>query len=433
MKPESLFDPLIARWFASHVGTPTDIQQRAWPEIAAGRHVLLTAPTGSGKTLTAFLYALNQLATGAWESGYTRVLYISPLKALNNDIQRNLLTPLAQLRVVFQEAGRPLPPIQVLTRSGDTSQTDRRRMLRHPPEILITTPESLNLILASPNARALLMRLETVILDEIHAIAGTKRGTHLITAVDRLVPLSGEFQRVALSATVRPLDTMAAFVGGYEMLRQGESVEYRPRPVRILQSPQSKRIALQVRAADPDRAPNEGPWEGITASLKEIIGRNRSTLIFTNSRRLTERLSLMLNENEPDLIAYAHHGSLSRETRAVVEQRLKDGELRAIVATNSLELGIDIGALDEVALVQTPPSVASALQRIGRAGHQVGALSRGTLFPTHGRDYLDAAVMAKAVSEQDIEPLKPVRGALDVLAQIITAMAAVEPWQVDEL
>jgi ATP-dependent Lhr-like helicase len=433
MKLDTLFDPLIAQWFASHVGQPTDIQQRAWPEIAAGRHVLLTAPTGSGKTLTAFLYAINQLATGVWEGGHTRVLYVSPLKALNNDIQRNLLTPLAQLRAVFQEAGCPMPAIQVLTRSGDTSQTDRRRMLRHPPEILITTPESLNLLLASPNARALLMRLETVILDEIHAIAGTKRGTHLITAVDRIVPLSGEFQRIALSATVRPLETIAEFVGGFEMLRHGETIEYRPRPVRIVQSPQSKRIALQVRAADADRSPGEAPWEGVTSALKEIIARNRSTLIFANSRRLCERLSLMLNDNEPQLLAYAHHGSLSRETRAVVEQRLKDGELRAIVATNSLELGIDIGALDEVALVQTPPSVASALQRIGRAGHQVNAVSRGTLFPIHGRDYLDAAVMAKAVSDLDIEPLKPVSGALDVLAQIITAMVAVEPWQLDDL
>ncbi len=212
-----LFHPLIARWFLERVGRPTDVQQKAWPRIAAGEHLLITAPTGSGKTLTAFLWALHQLMTGQWSTGQTSVLYVSPLRALNYDIQRNLFSPLDELRDLFQRAGENFPEIRVLTRSGDTPQSDRRRMLRKPPEILITTPESLNLLLSSHGGRSILTSLSTVILDEIHGVFGTKRGVYLMTAVDRLVRLSGEFQRIALSATIEPLETVAAFVGGLKM------------------------------------------------------------------------------------------------------------------------------------------------------------------------------------------------------------------------
>ncbi|MAF09549.1 ATP-dependent helicase, partial [Candidatus Poribacteria bacterium] len=349
-----LFHPLIRDWFEEQIGDPTDIQAKAWPHIANGEHVLITAPTGSGKTLTAFLWALNRLITGDQPTGRVGVLYVSPLKALNNDIQRNLLGPLRQLRHAFARERRPFPDINVSTRSGDTPQADRRRMVRHPPEILITTPESLNLLLASAAGRSLLPEITTVILDEIHAVFGSKRGTHLITAVDRLVLLCGEFQRIALSATVRPLETVAQFVGGYRL----DGVEqYTPRPVSIVRAKTSKRYDLRIRYPDepPDSA--ESVWDPVVEAVRKILDRNRSTLIFVNGRRLCERLAHMINTDAGGLIAYAHHGSLSRDIRETVEGKLKAGELKAIVATSTLEMGIDIGALDEVILIQSPFSI----------------------------------------------------------------------------
>ncbi|MCK4906112.1 MAG: DEAD/DEAH box helicase [Spirochaetes bacterium] len=231
-----LFHPLIQTWFKNEIGIPTDIQKQAWSKIAAGEHILATAPTGSGKTLTAFLWAINQFITGQWSCGQTRVIYISPMKALNNDIQKNLLRPLNQLKDLFEKEGAPFPSINVLTRSGDTSQRDRRTMFRKPPEILIITPESLNILLTSKNNRLMLTGIETVILDEIHSVAESKRGTHLITAVDRLILLCGEFQRIALSATVRPLLVIADFIGGYSMAGSTSELVYKKRPVSIIES-----------------------------------------------------------------------------------------------------------------------------------------------------------------------------------------------------
>lgn len=436
--PLAHFHPLVRTWFRENLGTPTDIQIQAWPPIAAGKHVLLTAPTGSGKTLTAFLSALDRLVSGAWPPGRTRILYVSPLKALNNDVQRNLLAPLEAIGGYFRRAGEAFPEIRVQVRSGDTPATERRRMLKHPPEILITTPESLNLMLLSEAGRDALRDIAVVILDEIHAVAGTKRGVHLITAVDRLVPLAGEFQRIALSATVRPLEAVASLVGGYILGRTG----YVPRPVTTVVSRSPKRYELQVRYPVESMAgmpgsllPGDGRdiWGAIAAEIKRLIAGARSTLIFTNNRRLAERLARLLNDGEPAPIAYAHHGSLSREIRAVVESRMKEGRLPAIVATNSLELGIDIGALDQVILVQTPFSVASALQRIGRAGHGVGQVSRGLLFASHGRDALDAAVAVKCILAADIEEVRLVEGPLDLLAQILVSLAASGEWTLDRL
>jgi ATP-dependent helicase Lhr and Lhr-like helicase len=428
-----LFHPLIRHWFLSQVGTPTDVQVQAWPRIAAGEHVLLTAPTGTGKTLAAFLWALNQFIVGEYETGHCRVLYVSPLKALNNDIQRNLLTPLAALREVFEEHGESFPDIRVQTRSGDTPADERRRMLRTPPEILITTPESLNLMLSSRGGLGMLNGIQVVILDEIHSIVAGKRGTHLITAVERLVRLCGEFQRISLSATVRPMEVVAEFVGGYELL---EDNRYRLRPVALVRADSQKTYQVQVRfPAVSEALP---VWEAIAEDCRKTIARNRSTLIFTNMRRLAETLTWRINtpdENstEMQLLAYAHHGALAREIRTEVERRLKSGRLRAIVATSSLEMGIDIGSLDEVVLVQSPPGIASAIQRVGRAGHKVGEVSRATILPTHGQDILTAAVLARNILAQNIEAVHPIRAPLDVLAQMLISMSGVETWNIDDL
>lgn len=422
------FHPLIAKWFIETLGRPTDVQSQTWAEVMQGRHVLVTAPTGSGKTLAAFLWAINQLVTGAWSRGRTRVLYISPLRALNNDVRRNLITPLEELKGYFERAQVPFPALQVQTRSGDTPGNERRRMLRTPPEILITTPESLNILLTSRGSRHLLTEIATVILDEIHAVVDSKRGTYLITAVERLVPLSGEFQRIALSATVRPLETVAEFVGGCTE----QNGVYRRRPVALIRGERSKRFSLTVSAPE---ATDDGEalWPTLARRFGEIIARQRSTLLFANSRRTTERVTRLINEQAGEELAYAHHGSLSREIRLAVEERLKRGELKAIVATNSLELGIDIGKLDTVLLIQTPRSISSAIQRIGRSGHGVGEVSRGLLFPTAGMDFVAAAVLARAIAEGEIEELHPVEAPLDLLAQIVLSMALTETWDLDEL
>ena len=423
------FHPGIAAWFRDRFPAPTDVQERSWPRIAAGEHLVITAPTGSGKTLTAFLWGLNTFALGTSTPGATRVLYISPLKALNNDIRRNLTEPLGQLKAVFLARGETFPSLRAQTRSGDTEQGERQRMLRRPPEILITTPESLTLLLTTVRGRQALSTVETVILDEIHSIVENRRGVMLMTGLERLVEVAGEVQRVALSATVRPLETVARYVGGVD-------ARGRPRPVGVIESSAEKHIELAVRFPEAARVAAENGqkiWDPLSDSFKDVIDSNRSTLFFTNSRRMAEKITLKLNDDAVAPLAYAHHGSLAREIRTEVERRLKDGELKAIVATNSLEMGIDIGDLDQVVLVQSPPSVASALQRVGRAGHRVGDTSRGLLFPTHAHDFLEAAVVSNAMAARDIEPLRPMENALDALVQVIVSTVASETWRADDL
>ncbi len=491
MDPLEPFHPIVRGWFERRFGAPTEVQRRAWPAIARGEHLLATAPTGSGKTLAAFLWALDRLLSGTWDGGRVRVLYVSPLKALNNDVERNLLAPLAELAAAWTGNGVGPAPVRVAVRSGDTPLPERRRMLRHPPEVLITTPESLNLLLSSPSGRGVLGGVATVILDEVHAVAGSKRGTHLITGVDRLVRLAGEFQRVALSATVRPLPRIARFIGGWVRHGHGETAGFSPRPVTVLECASSKVYEMTVELPAPlpvdggtagDPAPGgleasggalaRGPalqvgaprlfrggpraapgphggvapgedrpalarpedfWRPFLAALRERIHANRTTLIFTNSRRMAEKLARFLNEGETVELAYAHHGSLAREIRLAVERRFKEGRLPALVATSSLELGIDIGELDEVLLVQSPFSVASTVQRVGRAGHAVGAVSRGRFYPLFGRDLLRSATVAAAALAQDIEPLSPIAAPLDVLTQVVLSMVAVEEREVDDL
>lgn len=426
-----MFHPIIQQWFTEKYGEATEIQDKAWPLIARGKHLLITAPTGSGKTLTAFLWAINCFVTGKLETGSTRILYISPLKALNSDIRRNLLEPLAELRTRSEKAGEAFPDIRVDTRSGDTDSAHRRRMLKNPPEILITTPESLNLLLSSQSGRSILYDINTVILDEIHAVVDSKRGVYLMSAIERLVPLSGEFQRIAVSATINPLETVASYVGGYE--RDGDA--FSAREVDILTSSTHKHydISIVYPEAAATRGEDEKVWDYLAEDLLPRIHQNNSTLVFVNSRALCEKLTFKINNAAGGLIAYAHHGSLSREIRTDVEARLKSGQLQAIVATSSLEMGIDIGALDEVILVQSPGSIASSIQRIGRAGHQVGAPSRCAIYPTHPRDFLDAAVLSKAVVEKSLEPVKTITSPLDVLGQVIISMTGTENWDIDEL
>ncbi len=430
----TIFHPLVARWLVERLGRPTPIQHLVWPEIASGGNLLATAPTGSGKTLAAFLWAINQLITGKWQGGAPRILYVSPLKALNNDIRRNLLTPLDELAGYFREAGQPVPSVRVMTRSGDSTPEERRQLIRHPPEILITTPESLNIMLSSKSGSSVLHGVRSVILDEIHAVAGSKRGTHLITAVERLTLLSGEFQRIALSATVRPLEVVADFVGGFERLDSPGGTVYRKRPVKIIRSDEHKRYVVTVECPESPREEGEESfWKSLATELKVIVRKNRSTIIFTKSRRVAEKIARHINEGENEIIAYSHHGSIAREIRLEVEERLKRGELKAIVATSSLELGIDIGELDEVILVETPFSISSALQRLGRGGHGVGETSRGRIFPCHGMDFLAAAVMARSIETSSVEPIRPAESPLDILAQIILSMTCSATWDMDAL
>ncbi|MFZ5787341.1 MAG: DEAD/DEAH box helicase [Acidobacteriota bacterium] len=439
MAPENncldVFHPVVVGWFRERVGEPTEAQRRAWPAIAAGRHVLLVAPTGSGKTLAAFLAALDRLACGALPGGAVRVLYVSPLKALGTDVRRNLLGPLEQLRTAWREHGEAMPEIRVETRSGDTPAEERARMARRPPEILVTTPESLNILLTSRRGRAMLSGVAQVILDEVHAVAGSKRGVHLITAVERLARVAGEFQRIALSATIAPAERIARWVGGVEPGPGGEPG--RNRRVDVLLAVGVKRYDLGVSypraAAGEEPADADGVWRAVVGEIGRPLRRNRSTLVFANSRRTVEKLTRLVNEAAGEEIATSHHGSLSREVRSAVEDRLKAGALRGVVATNSLELGIDVGALDEVLLVQTPPSVSSAVQRIGRAGHAVGAVSRGRFVPLVPRDLLAAAVVARAVADGAVEPVAPLSAPLDVLAQVLVSLIATEPWPVEEL
>ena len=443
----SAFSPRVREWFLSQFAEPTPAQELAWPAIAGGGHVLLAAPTGSGKTLAAFLWALDRLSTQAEHSGEaapgTRVLYISPLKSLAYDIERNLRAP---LRGIGAE-------LRVGIRTGDTPQRERAAMLRNPPDILITTPESLYLLLTS-RAAATLTHVQAVIVDEIHAVAATKRGAHLALSIERLQALAPGLQRIGLSATQNPLEEVGRYLVGPK------------RDCQILDAGVSKPLDLKIHIpvesmVEPDRG-EEDPldplvggestrrsiWPAIYPELLAQVREHTSTIIFVNNRRSAERLALRLNElaaqehedaaTAPVEIARAHHGSLAREERLVVEELLKAGHIPCIVATSSLELGIDMGAVDLVLQVESPKSVTAGLQRIGRAGHNVGDISKGRIYPKFRADLLECAVLARRMREGLVEPTVVPHNALDVLAQQIVAMAAANDEQgeglvVDEL
>jgi Lhr-like helicase len=410
--------------------------------ISAGSHTLIHAPTGSGKTLAAFLWCLDRLFTHPAPSrAGTRVLYVSPLKALAYDVERNLRAPLAGIRRTAERLGDPLAEVRVASRTGDTPADARRELAKHPPDILVTTPESLYLLLTS-QAREILRGVEHVIVDEVHAIAGTKRGAHLALSLERLAALTGsDPQRIGLSATQRPLDAIGAFLGG-----AGRDVE-------IVDAGARKELDLEVIVPVDDMArmgdaieldeapggPSAGPearhsiWPSIHPRLLELIRAHRSTLIFVNSRRLAERLAARLNELADEELVRAHHGSVAREQRLQIEEDLKQGRLPALVATSSLELGIDMGAIDLVVQIEAPPSVASGLQRIGRAGHRVGEPSTGKIFPKYRGDLVEAAVVVERMRAGAIEETRIPRNPLDVLAQQLVAICALDTWTVADL
>ena len=426
------FHPLVQRWFIKKYNSPTPIQTMAWPDIEKGSHCLLSAPTGSGKTLAAFLSALNGIITRRWSTGVVRVLYISPLKALNNDIQKNLLIPLGELREIFRKEQADFPEITIGLRSGDTSQKERQRMLRHPPSIFVTTPESLNLLLSSPRGRTILTGIQVVILDEIHAVLQEKRGTHLITGIERLTLLAGEFQRIALSATLNPMSLPADYIGGF---RQNPGGGLEKREVHIHQTTEGKtyEVAVDFPEIPQDTISTDLWWEGLSKSFCNRIQGKRSTLVFANSRRMVEKMTRLINNRTGETTAWSHHGSLSRELRLIVEEKLKAGDLKSIVATNSLELGIDIGELDQVLLLQAPGTIASTLQKLGRAGHGVDRTSLGRFYPLHSGDLIQMAVCAKEALDGTLEPAVVPEAPLDVLAQVLLSMTLMDTWDIDEL
>ena len=452
--PLASFQEPVRRWFAGSFAQPTRAQAKGWPPILAGKSTLLLAPTGSGKTLAAFLAAIDRLLFSEEPSKgeRCRVLYVSPLKALAVDVERNLRAPIAGIAEVAGRAGTPFRLPTVAIRTGDTPPAERARMIRTPPDILITTPESLYLLLTS-NARSILKSIETVIVDEIHSLVATKRGSHLFLSLERLEALrqaAGRplpLQRIGLSATQRPLEEIARLLGGGEPSRGGR---WTPRPVTIVDAGHKKAFELTVEVPVEDMArpyepldevpgpagagpPRRSIWPSIHPRLIALVRGHRSTMIFVNSRRLAERLAAALNETAGEEIALAHHGSVAREKRLEIEDRLKRGELPAIVATSSLELGIDMGAVDLVVQIEAPPSVASGIQRIGRAGHSVGAVSRGVIFPKYRGDLLACAAAAARMSEGKVEETFYPRNPLDVLAQQIVAIAAGGPIRTDEL
>lgn len=453
----SAFHPLVREWFEQSFPEPTHAQKQAWREIEQGEHTLLLAPTGSGKTLAAFLVAINRIMFGERQAEVprgVRVLYISPLKALGVDVERNLRAPIAGVRAVAMRQGAEHHVPTISVRSGDTPTAERSEMLRRPPEILITTPESLYLLLTS-RSRDILASVDTIIIDEIHSLVGSKRGAHLVASLERLEDLRRSTdatrppaQRIGLSATQRPLDEVARFLGGGEIAVDGDDVV--PRKVSIVEAGRSKQLQLRIEVPvegmaqiGVEQEQFSGPasggrvrtsiWPSIHPRLVELIRQHRSTMIFVNSRRLAERLAGSINELAEEEVALAHHGSIAKETRLAIEDRLKLGTLPAIVATSSLELGIDMGAVDLVIQIEAPPSIASGIQRIGRAGHQVGAPSSGVIFPKYRGDLLACSAAAERMMRGEVEETHYPRNPLDVLAQQIVAMASLETVSVDAL
>ena len=429
-----LFSPPVRDWFRATFADPTPVQERGWEEVAAGRHVLMAAPTGSGKTLAAFLWCLDRLSSEPTpaEAERCRVLYVSPLKALAHDVDRNLRSPLVGIRHQMENLGIKPPEISVAIRTGDTPADVRRSMERHPPDILITTPESLFLLLTSA-ARKILASVRWLIVDEIHSVASTKRGSHLALSLERLCELTrAEPQRIGLSATQKPLEEVGRFLGGAGRdVSIVDAGRLKTMEVRV-EVPVEDMTRLTTEDEDSARGQNS-IWPAIYPRLLELIRAHRSTIVFVNSRRLAERIAARVNELADEDLVRAHHGSISREQRLLIEDELKAGRLRGLVATSTLELGIDMGAVDLVLQIEAPPSVAAGIQRVGRAGHSVGEVSRGVIIPKFRGDLLESAAVVEGMLEGRIESTVVPRKPLDVLAQQVVAMCAMDEWEIEKL
>src|ERR1700756_4855003 len=434
--PESLAwaHPLVAEWFVGKFGTPTEPQEQGWPHILAGRTTLISAPTGSGKTLAAFLACIDRLVRKALAGDLTdrtEVLYVSPLKALGNDIQKNLEIPLGEILALAGERGFLMPEIRTAVRTGDTLQPERRAMLKRPPHILVTTPESLYILLTSDKSRAILRDVETVIVDEIHAVADDKRGAHLALSLERLEALTADSSsrsllgmtkrsrlvRIGLSARQKPIELVAHFLTGAG----------RPDPV-VVDVGHKRKLNLAVEVPPMPLGPvaSNEMWDTIYDRLVDLVRQHRSTLVFVNTRRMAERIAHQLGERIGAENVAAHHGSLSRKLRLAAEKKLKEGQVRVLVATASLELGIDIGTVDLVVQINSPRSIAVGLQRVGRSGHWRGAVPKGRFFATTRDDLLECAALVHAIRRGDLDRLIIPESPLDVLAQQIVAACAAE-------
>ncbi len=420
--------PLVRQWFIENLGSPTEPQELGWPSILARQNTLISAPTGSGKTLAAFLVCIDRLVRCALEQQLldaTQILYVSPLKALSNDIHKNLTAPLEQINTLAQSQGVKMQEIRVAVRTGDTPTRERQLMLKKPPHILVTTPESLYILLTAQKSREKLRSINTVIIDEIHAMANDKRGSHLTLSLERLEALLPTSPvRIGLSATQKPIERVADFLMGIS----------RSKPV-IVNIGHAKQLELSIEVPGSELGPvaSNEMWDEIYDRLAQLALENRSTLIFTNTRRLAERIAHQLSQRLGEDQVAAHHGSLSRKIRLAAETKLKQGELKALVATASLELGIDIGSIDLVCQIGSPRAIANALQRVGRAGHWHGAISKGKFFATTRDELLECAALINAIKAGDLDQLLIPEEPVDILAQQIVAACATSDWQSDDL
>src|SRR5580658_3257745 len=433
--PESLAwaHPIVAEWFVRKFGTPTEPQEQGCPHILAGRTTLISAPTGSGKTLAAFLACIDRLVRKALAgdlANRTEVLYISPLKALGNDIQKNLEVPLGEILALAGERGLLMPEIRTAVRTGDTLMQERRAMLKRPPHILVTTPESLYILLTADKSRAILRDVETVIVDEIHAVADDKRGAHLALSLERLEALCYRPPvRIGLSATQKPIEEVAHFLTG-----SSEKNKMRADPV-IVDIGHKRKLDLGIEVPPMPLGPvaSNELWDAIYDRLMVLVSEHRSTLVFVNTRRMAERLCHELGTRMGEENVAAHHGSLSRKLRLAAEKKLKEGQVRVLVATASLELGIDVGTVDLVVQINSPRAIAITLQRVGRSGHWRGAVPKGRFFVTTRDDLMECAALVRAIRQGDLDRLMIPEFPLDVLAQQIVAACAAEEWDEDEM